>query len=202
MKRLVLAAGAVLLLGSGAAGCGGGDEPAASPQRTETPAAAPAAPVATEAAQTFGTGCAGVPSTAGGFAGMAAAPVVAAVSGSPELNSFATVVKKAGMVETLDSAPEITVFAPSNAAWAALPQADLDDGMALTGILLNLIVEGRQGPDELASGALETLGGGELKVSGADGAYKVADATIVCGNIRTGNATVHVIDKVLLPAEE
>ncbi|MDX6742679.1 fasciclin domain-containing protein [Actinocorallia sp. A-T 12471] len=168
---------------------------------SQAPAAVAAPPVA--APQTFGTGCASVQGTSGGgLAGMAAQPVVTAVADSPELTSFASAVRKAGMVETLDTAPEITVFAPSNAAWSAVKKADMDDGMILTGILMHLIVEGRQGPDELGSGELETLRGSTLEVEGSEGAYTVGGAKILCGNIRTGNATVHVIDKVLLPPEE
>ncbi|ROO90787.1 putative surface protein with fasciclin (FAS1) repeats [Actinocorallia herbida] len=202
MKGYVLAAGAVMVMG--VAGCGGATQDAAGKGGKAATSQAPAAvSVSAAAPQTFGSGCAAVQGSAGaGLAGMAAQPVVTALADSPELTSFASAVRKAGMVDTLDTAPEITVFAPSNAAWAAVKKSDLDDGMILTGILMNLIVEGRQGPAELGSGDLETLRGSSLKVAGSDGAYTVGGARILCGNISTGNATVHVIDKVLLPPEE
>ncbi|GAB2840080.1 hypothetical protein GCM10022221_44330 [Actinocorallia aurea] len=199
----MLAAGAVML--AGVAGCGGQAQEAAGKGEKAATSQAPAAvAVPAEALpQTFGTGCAALQGATGAsLTAMAARPVVTALADSPELASFASAVRKAGMVETLDTAPEITVFAPSNAAWSTVKKSDMDDGMVLTGILMNLIVEGRHGPEDLGSGELETLRGTTLKVGGANGAYDISGAKVLCGNIRTGNATVHVIDKVLLPPEE
>jgi uncharacterized surface protein with fasciclin (FAS1) repeats len=65
-------------------------------------------------------------SGAGSFSGMATAPVATAASANPVLSTLVTAVKKAGLVDTLNSAQGITVFAPDNAAFAKIPSATLE----------------------------------------------------------------------------
>src|SRR6202023_665709 len=97
--------------------------PAASPSAS---ASAPAAAGSGAAAMTCGPGCSSVPkSGAGSFSGMATAPVATAASANPALSTLVTAVKKAGLVDTLNSASNITVFAPDNAAFAKIPAATL-----------------------------------------------------------------------------
>ncbi|MGW0562442.1 fasciclin domain-containing protein, partial [Streptomyces sp. NPDC003016] len=88
----------------------------------------------------FGPGCASVPEDgAGSFDGMAKDPVATAASNNPALSTLVTAVKKAGLVDTLNNAENITVFAPTNDAFAKIPKADLDkvlnDKATLTKIL-------------------------------------------------------------------
>ena len=72
----------------------------------------------------FGPGCSSVPkSGAGSFSGMATAPVATAASANPVLSTLVAAVKAAGLVDTLNSASNITVFAPDNAAFAKIPPA-------------------------------------------------------------------------------
>jgi uncharacterized surface protein with fasciclin (FAS1) repeats len=99
-----------------AAGCssGGGDPAAAAPAATQ-PAAA--------AGMNFGPACSAVPASgAGSFMGMAQDPVATAASNNPVLSSLVGAVKEAGLVDTLNSADGITVFAPTDAAFSALPK--------------------------------------------------------------------------------
>jgi uncharacterized surface protein with fasciclin (FAS1) repeats len=173
-----------------------------------TTAQAPAAPSTTSPASTsspFGAGCAAVPSSGpGSFAGMAQDPVATAASNNPALSTLATAVKEAGLVGTLNGAEEITVFAPTNDAFGALPKATLDKALGdpkglLTTVLTYHVVEGELSPDQLA-GTHKTLQGGSLEVTGSGEEFRVnGGSSVVCGNVQTANATVYLIDEVLLP---
>ncbi|MFC7642062.1 fasciclin domain-containing protein [Streptosporangium lutulentum] len=137
---------------------------------------------------------------------MATEPVGTALAANPELSSLAKAVDAAGLTETLNSAKDITVFAPTNAAFDKIPKEELDTIMGdkdkLTKILQNHVVEGRKAPADLTAGPLTTLGGGTLTVTGSGEDYTVGDAKILCGNLQTSNATVYLVDSVLLPGAE
>ena len=156
------------------------------------------------ASKPFGPGCAAVPTDgAGSFAGMAADPVATAASNNPALSTLVTAVGDAGLGETLNTAKDITVFAPTDDAFAALDKATLDKAMAdpkglLTTVLTNHVVEGRLAPDQLA-GDHKTLAGTTITVKGSGEDFTVEDAKVICGNVQTANATVYIIDGVLLP---
>ncbi len=158
-----------------------------------------------EMAVPFGPGCAAVPANgAGSFAGMAADPVATAASNNPVLWTLVSAVSSAGLGDTLNTAKDITVFAPTDDAFAALDKATFDKAMAdpkglLTTVLTNHVVEGRLSPDQLA-GEHETLAGTTITVKGSGEDFTVGDAKVVCGNVQTANATVYIIDGVLLPA--
>jgi uncharacterized surface protein with fasciclin (FAS1) repeats len=202
-----------LSLPLGLAACGSSDDTASESSSMAPTTSAPAASESPSAsasaeemmAKPFGAACSQVPSTgAGSFDGMATAPVATAASANPLLSTLVTAVKSAGLVDTLNSAPELTVFAPVNDAFAALPKDTMDAAMAdpkglLTKVLTNHVVEGRIAPDELA-GEHKTLGGGTITVEGSGEDFKVGDASVICGNVQTANATVYIIDGVLLPA--
>jgi uncharacterized surface protein with fasciclin (FAS1) repeats len=135
---------------------------------------------------------------------MATAPVATAASANPVLSTLVPAVKKAGLVDTLNSASNITVFAPDNAAFAKLPKATLDKVLAnkaeLTKILTYHVVSGRNTPADLAMGkALKTLEGATVKPAVMGSTYEVNGANVVCGNVQTANATVYIIDTVLMP---
>ena len=104
-----------------------GDTAAPAPAAT-TPSAAPSA-TGMDSMATFGAGCAAVPTDAsnpGSFDAMAKVPVATAASGNPLLSTLVTAVKKAGLVDSLNTAPALTVFAPTNDAFAKIPAADLE----------------------------------------------------------------------------
>jgi uncharacterized surface protein with fasciclin (FAS1) repeats len=179
--------------------------PASSVPASSAPASsAPASSGATTASD-FGPGCASVPKTgAGSFTGMSTAPVATAASANPALSTLVTAVEKAGLVDTLNSASGITVFAPDNAAFAKIPAATLSKVLAdkaeLTKILTYHVVAGRYTPGQLAAGApLKTLEGATVTPALMGSTYEVNRADVVCGNVQTANATVYIINTVLMP---
>src|SRR5688500_14263334 len=146
--RLTIAALALALpLGLAACGSSDADSGAASSapmSSSAAPSASPSESMGGDMASTpFGPGCAAVPADgAGSFAGMAADPVATAASNNPVLSTLVTAVGEAGLGETLNTAKDITVFAPTNDAFAALDKATLDKAMAdpkglLTTVLTN-----------------------------------------------------------------
>lgn len=206
--RLALATG---LLGLTVAACGGGSDDAAS-TATEAPAPAPSAaeteptPAAEAASGPFGPGCASVPADgAGSFEGMATAPVATAASANPLLSTLVTAVQEAGLVDTLNSAEGITVFAPSNDAFAKVPAADLEallaDKEALTSVLTYHVVGQTITPEDLGTaGPFDSLQGAPVTASGSGEEFVVNDdANVVCGGVETANATVYIVDTVLMP---
>lgn len=153
----------------------------------------------------FGAACSAVPASgAGSFEGMATDPVATAASNNPVLSTLVTAVTEAGLGDTLNSAEDITVFAPTNDAFAAVPTETMDAAMAdptglLTTVLTYHVVPGRLTPDQLA-GTHETLQGATLEVTGSGESFTVnGSSMVVCGNVQTANATVYIIDGVLLP---
>jgi uncharacterized surface protein with fasciclin (FAS1) repeats len=167
------------------------------------------APPTTAASMTasgpFGAACSAVPASGpGSLEALAQDPVATAASNTPELSTLVTAVQKADLVDTLNSAQGITVFAPVNDAFGALPKATLDKALGdpkglLTTVLTYHVVQGQLAPDQLA-GSHKTLQGGTLEVSGSGEDFKVnGNSSVVCGNVKTANATVYLIDQVLLP---
>ncbi|MCH9720462.1 MAG: fasciclin domain-containing protein [Actinomycetia bacterium] len=169
-----------------------------------------AAPSAAADTQLVGPGCAGyaeqVPDGPGSVAGMAASPLTVAASNSPVLTTLASAVSgglnpSVNLVETLDGG-QFTVFAPTNDAFAKIDAATLDklktDSALLTSILTYHVVPGQAGPDQVV-GTHKTVEGADLTVSGGGDHLMVNAANVVCGGIQTTNATVYLIDSVLLP---
>jgi len=211
-SRLTIAALALALpLSLAACGSSDADTGAGTGAGSSAPMASSAAPSPSEsmmadtASMPFGPGCAAVPADgAGSFSGMASDPVATAASNNPLLSTLVTAVGEAGLGETLNTAKDVTVFAPTNDAFAALDKATMDKAMAdpeglLTTVLTNHVVEGRLAPDMLA-GDHTTLAGTTITVEGSGEDFTVGDAKVVCGNVQTANATVYIIDGVLLPA--
>ncbi len=195
-----------LTLSLGLAACGEDEEPTAGSDTSETPAGeeSPMEEASPEG-QTYGAACGEVPTEGdGSFDGMATAPVASAASANPLLQTLVAAVTEADLVEPLNSAPEITVFAPAEPAFAEIPKKDLDallaDKEALAGVLQHHVVGQQIAPDQL-SGEFETLNGDTLTINGSGEEATVGDeeATVLCGNIPTANATVYVIDTVLMP---
>lgn len=195
-----LAIAAVVAL-VGLAGCNSADSDTASSGATPGPASS--APQAAPAqAAPFGPACAGLPSTGPASpAELAKRPVATAAAQTPALSTLATAVTKAGLVDTLNNAQNITVFAPVNDAFAKIPKATLNQVLADQHALTNLLkyhVLG-QSPADLDSASLTTLQGGTIKTAKSGDTYTANDATVLCGNIKTANATVYLIDTVLMP---
>ena len=202
-------AAAALSLSFGLAACGSDstDNTAADTASSSAPAPTEESSAATDAgAETFGPGCSAIPTSGdGSFNGMATAPVASAASANPLLKTLVAAVTEADLVDTLNSAEALTVFAPTDDAFGKIPEKDLNavlaDKETLTAILTHHVIAGQLGPDEIA-GEHETLNGDMLTVEGSGDSFTVAgdDAQILCGNIPTANATVYVIDTVLMPS--
>jgi uncharacterized surface protein with fasciclin (FAS1) repeats len=212
--RLIAMSGIAASLAVGAAACSSSSSstaPAAAPASSSAMPSSSSSAMASGAGSSasttsdFGPGCASVPKTgAGSFTGMATAPVATAASANPVLSTLVTAVKKAGLVDTLNAANGITVFAPENAAFAKIPSTTLNGVLAdkpeLTKILTYHVVSGRYTPAQLASGmTLKTLEGGTVTTAMSGGTYTVNGADVVCGNVQTANATVYIISSVLMP---
>ncbi|MET8171506.1 fasciclin domain-containing protein [Streptomyces clavifer] len=208
LRRVAVAVSAAALLPLALTACSGDSDTSASGSGADKAASsAPAeetAPASMD--EPFGPGCATVPKDgAGSFEGMAQDPVATAASNNPALSTLVAAVKQAGLVDTLNSADNITVFAPTDDAFAKIPKADLDkllaDKAALTKVLTSHVVGEKLAPAQLDKGSFDTLAKTPLTTSGSDKSYTVNDSSkVVCGNVPTANATVYIVDTVLMPA--
>ncbi len=206
-NSIALAAVTFALAGSLSA-CGSDSESADDAKSSDTPsmAASPSEDMTddmTDASKPFGPGCASVPADgAGSFGGMATEPVATAASANPLLSTLVTAVTEAGLVDTLNSAEALTVFAPTNDAFAKIPAADLEallaDKEMLTQVLTHHVVGEKLTPENLA-GTHETLAGDKITVKGSGEDFTIGDAAVVCGNVQTANATVYIVDSVIMP---
>ena len=159
-----------------------------------------------------GAGCADYaeanPEGPGSVEAMAMEPVATAASNNPLLTTLTSAVSggvnpEVDLVDTLNSG-EYTVFAPIDDAFAQIDEATMQslqtDADLLTGILTYHVVEGQAAPDQVV-GEHTTLNGAQLEVTGSGDELMVNGAGVVCGGVQTENATVYLIDKVLIPEE-
>ncbi len=137
---------------------------------------------------------------------VAAKTVVDVAIGSPDHTTLVSAVSAAGLVETLKGAGPFTVFAPTNAAFAALKAGTVEGLLkpeskdALTKILTYHVVAGSVKAADLKDGQkVKTLQGEELTVSIKDGKVKINGANVTAADLEGSNGVVHVIDAVLMP---
>ncbi|MES2912192.1 MAG: fasciclin domain-containing protein [Pseudomonadota bacterium] len=154
----------------------------------------------------------------GGAPMLASKDIIDNAVNSKDHTTLVAAVKAAGLVDTLKSAGPFTVFAPTNAAFAALPAGTVDTLLkpenkgALTGVLTYHVVPGKMDAAALtkaiAAGGgkamLKTAAGGTLTASAAGGKVMVMDekggsATVTIADVYQSNGVIHVVDKVLLP---
>jgi uncharacterized surface protein with fasciclin (FAS1) repeats len=190
------------------------NKPVSEQMTSKNPATSMAAPatsaVVDAAADLIGPGCADYaamhPSGPASVAGMAQDPVATAASNNPMLSTLTSALSgklnpKVNLVDTLNSG-QYTVFAPTNAAFDKLPAATIDrlktDSQLLTSILTYHVVTGQASPSKV-DGIHQTLQGANLTVAGQGNGLRVNDAGLVCGGVHTANATVYMIDTVLMP---
>jgi uncharacterized surface protein with fasciclin (FAS1) repeats len=198
--------------------CGGSATTATSTSAAAEPSASTMAPSPSEtsaaamdpAANLVGPGCAGyaekVPSGAGSVSGMALDPVAVAASNNPLLKTLTAAVSgklnpKVDLVDTLNGS-EFTVFAPVDDAFAKIDAATIEtlkkDDALLSKILTYHVVPGQITPDKIV-GTHKTVQGGSVTVTGSKDALKVDGANVICGGVKTANATVYLVDSVLMP---
>ncbi|AVH24648.1 fasciclin domain-containing protein [Nocardia cyriacigeorgica] len=198
-----------------AAGCTDDESDSSSPAATTEAMATTMAPETSmpaggPAADLVGPGCAAyveqVPSGPGSVEGMAAEPVGVAAANNPLLTQLTAAVSgqlnpQVNLVDTLNSG-EFTIFAPVDEAFAAVDPATLEalktDAQLLTTVLTYHAVPGRLGPDEIA-GTHQTVQGAEVTVTRSGEDIEVGEAAVICGGVQTRNATVYLIDAVLMP---
>ncbi|WP_417449967.1 fasciclin domain-containing protein [Kordiimonas sp.] len=122
-------------------------------------------------------------------------------------NTLVAAVKAAGLVDTLKSDGPFTVFAPTDAAFAALPAGTVEtllkpeNKAKLVAILTYHVVPGKVMSADLAGKKLSatTVQGSDVQVDATMGGVKVGDANVVKADIATSNGVIHVIDKVIMP---
>ena len=167
-------------------------------------------PTAAADATLVGPGCAAyaqqVPTGPGSVGELAVVPVATAAANSPVLTTLAAALSgglnpQVNLVDTLNGG-QFTVFAPTDDAFAKLDPATVEklktDSALLTSILTYHVVAGQAGPDQIV-GTHQTVNGATVTVAGMGDHLMVNNAGVVCGGIPTTNATVYLIDTVLLP---
>ena len=208
-KSLALAA--VATLSFSLAACGSDDsasDDTSAPDTTETSSA----PADAADSDLVGPGCAdyaaAVPDGAGSVDGMAQDPVATAASNNPLLKTLTQAVSgqlnpDVDLVDTLNGG-EFTVFAPVDDAFAKLPADTVatlgtpEGAETLTKVLTYHVVPGQIAPADI-DGEQKTVEGSTVNVTGSGDSIKVNDANVICGGVKTANATVYLIDSVLMP---
>lgn len=218
-----LSASAALVCAGLISGCSSNSvtpEIAATPANASTAGGAPArgpetttpTPQVRVPSGVVGAGCENyvlrVPDGPGALDGMGRDPVVVALGNSPLLTTLAGALtgKLNPDVNLFDpmNTGQFTVFAPTDDAFGKLAPETIDkfknDPKLLTAVLNYHVVPGQIGPDDIV-GEHKTLQGQPLTVSGSGDNLRVNDAGVVCGGIKTANATVYLVDTVLtIPA--
>lgn len=147
-----------------------------------------------------------MPTGPGSVEGLAKDPVATAAGNSPVLTTLAGALSgklnpDVNLVETLNNG-EFTVFAPTDEAFGKVDPATIDklktDSDLLTSVLTYHVVSGQAGPEAVV-GEHKTVEGQMLKVTGSGDDLMVNDAGVVCGGIKTANATLYLINTVLMP---
>ena len=131
------------------------------------------------------------------------ADIVDTAVSAGQFNTLATALKAAGLVDTLKGPGPFTVFAPTDAAFAKIPQADLEallkDKAKLTSVLTYHVVPGKVMASDVKPGAVKTVQGSAVTVRTQGGKVMVDNANVTKTDISADNGVIHVIDSVILP---
>ena len=215
-RKAISVAGLAAIAVLGLSACSEGASTSATAQpASSTMAATSAAPKPMDqpvdpGANLVGPGCADYaaqnPTGPGSVTGMAQDPVAVAASNNPLLTTLTAAVSgklnpNVNLVDTLNGS-EFTVFAPTDAAFAKIDPATVEklktDSDLLSSILTYHVVPGQASPAQV-TGTHKTVQGDEVTVTGMGNNLKVNNAGVVCGGVKTANATVYLIDTVLMP---
>lgn len=217
-RKAVAAAGLSALAVFGAAACSSdsgteassSSEASVSSSAAATSAAAPTSAPADPAANLVGASCAAyaeqVPAGPGSVAGMAMDPVATAASNNPMLKTLTQAVSGqlnpgVNLVDTLNGG-EFTVIAPTDDAFAKLDPATIEtlktDAPLLTSILTYHVIPGQLSPDQVP-GTHKTVEGQDVTITGTGEGLTFDKSALVCGGVRTANATVYMVDTVMMP---
>ena len=128
--------------------------------------------------------------------------IVETAVGAGKFKTLATALTAAGLIDTLKGKGPFTVFAPTDAAFAKIPKADLDallkDKAKLTAVLTYHVVPGKVMAADVKAGKVKTVQGSEITVATAGG-VTVDGAKVSATDIVASNGVIHVIDSVILP---
>lgn len=130
--------------------------------------------------------------------------IVAVASANPDFSTLVAAVSAAGLVETLQGTGPFTVFAPTNDAFAALPEGLVDALLlpenkdTLVKILTYHVLPAKVMAADVAAGQVATVEGGSLTIT-TDGGVKIFDANVIATDVEASNGVIHVIDQVLVP---
>ncbi len=142
----------------------------------------------------------------GGSAVPSGRTIAAIVANDPNFSTLLTAVQAAGLVDTLNGAGPYTVFAPTNAAFAKLPKADLDALLnnpdQLRAVLMYHVVPGRVTSGQVVKlSSATTANGADIAIRTMNGRVMINDATVTRADIAASNGVIHVIDSVILPPQ-
>ncbi len=134
-----------------------------------------------------------------------AGTIVEVASDNPDFSTLVAAVTAAGLAETLGAEGPYTVFAPTNAAFEALPEGTLDallkpeNKEVLTQILTYHVVEGEVMSTDIQPGKVPTVEGEDLTIKVDGSTVTVNGATVEAADVEASNGVIHVIDEVLVP---
>ncbi|WP_458526514.1 fasciclin domain-containing protein [Onishia taeanensis] len=138
--------------------------------------------------------------------GMAKADIVDTAVEAGQFETLVAAVKAAELVETLKGEGPFTVFAPTDEAFAALPEGTVDTLLMpenqdqLQAVLTYHVVPGKiMAEDAMAASSATTVQGQDLTITTMDGTVMINDATVTAADVMASNGVIHVIDKVLIP---
>jgi uncharacterized surface protein with fasciclin (FAS1) repeats len=140
---------------------------------------------------------------------VAAADIVETAQEAGSFQTLLTAAEAAGLVDTLKSEGPFTVFAPTDEAFAKLPEGTVDNLLKpenkdqLVAVLTYHVVPGKTMSSDIAGKELdvETVQGQMVAIDASDGSVKVDEATVVQADIETDNGVIHVIDTVIVPQQ-
>jgi uncharacterized surface protein with fasciclin (FAS1) repeats len=141
--------------------------------------------------------------------GAEAGTIVEVAAGNEDFSTLVQAIEAAGLAETLSAEGPYTVFAPTNEAFAALPEGTLDQLLlpenqeTLTQVLTYHVLPQAVPAAEVVSGDVDTVAGAPLTVNvdDATGNVSVNEATVVQADVQASNGVIHAIDQVLLPPD-
>ena len=123
---------------------------------------------------------------------------------TPQLSTLLSLVKKAGLVDALSGTTALTVFAPTNAAFAKVPKATLNalakNPAQLKRVLLYHVIAGKVTAAKVARlRSAKTLAGPTVRIRVIGATVQVNTARVIRADVKASNGVVHLIDRVLLP---
>lgn len=128
--------------------------------------------------------------------------------GNENFSTLVTAIQAAGLEEVLSGEGQFTVFAPSNEAFAKLPEGQLEELLKpenknqLVSLLTYHVVPAAVASTEIQPGSVTTVEGRSLQLSIVDSKVKVNEATVVAADIKASNGVIHVVDSVIIPAAQ